>query len=107
MKNLNQNATYAVLKTVFLTGETTYNVNAIRKNVPHEKAFLRSATDRISIDIRDGKKLNRIQQLIIDNQVESCEVVQLFDNKEHAKTLVNLQMELDKKCIRTKKFPIN
>lgn len=106
MATTNETSGYAVLKTVFLTGETSYNVNAICKSGSQTDSFIKSVTKRISIDIRDGKKLNRIQQFFNDNQVERCEVIQVVESLESAKRLVNLQMEIDELCIRTNRFNV-
>jgi len=98
---------YTVIKTTFTTGETSYNLNRVVKNGSQTKSFLKSVIDRISLDIRDGKALNRAQQFFLEEAIQSCEVVQLFDDIVMAKRLVNLNCDTDPHNIRRQRFAIN
>ena len=98
---------FTVIKTTFTTGETSYNVNKVKGNGSQTKSFLKSVMERLLLNVRDGKRLNYLNQLLFDGKILSCEVVQIFDDLVMAKQLVNLQMELDTDCIRRHRFVIN
>lgn len=106
MKSKNVKSGYSVIKLQFLNGETSYHLNQILNHGSQGEAMVKAAKRRIELDIRDGKTLNRIQQFIIGDEIASAEVIQIFDDINLAKQLVNLQMELDEKCIRRRKFKV-
>ena len=97
---------WAVVKTEFNDGTTSYNLNRVQRPGKSAIDFIDRATRHINLDIKAGKNLTVIQQFIIDRDMFSCEVIRRFSDITSAKQLVNLEMELDPNCIRTKKFNI-
>jgi hypothetical protein len=98
---------YSVIKTTFNSGETSYNLNRVTATGSPTDLFLNSATNRISIDIKNGKSLSRVQQLIVDGDIKSCEVLQLVDDITAAKRSINQNIETDPHNIRRRRFAIN
>jgi hypothetical protein len=102
-----KNEIYAVVKTTFKTGETSYNLNRVVNHGSQADRFLKAVDYRIRLDIRDGKALNRLQQFFLEGAIQSCEVVQIFDDIVMAKRLVNLNCDTDPYNIRRQRFAIN
>jgi hypothetical protein len=98
---------FTVIKTTFNTGETSYNLNRVVNHGSQTKSFLKTVNRRIQLDIRDGKALNQLQQFFLEEAIQSCEVVQIFDDIEMAKQLVNLNCDTDPHNIRRQRFAIN
>jgi hypothetical protein len=98
---------YSIIKTTFTTGETSYNFNKVVNLESQTEDFLKSAVSRISIDVKNGTVLNRTRQFFLDGEIKSCEVLQVAEDRDAAKRLVNLNCDIDPYNIRKTRFRIN
>jgi hypothetical protein len=103
MKNKKE---WAVIKTVFLNGETSYNLNLLKEGKSPESSFIDRVLNWCYVDIQLDRNLSDVNSRILEGDFESCESIKTFRDLAQAKQLVNFLCQNDPLCIRTRLFKI-
>jgi predicted transcriptional regulator len=100
-------AEWVITQVKFKDGETTYNLNrVVLQPDQQDREWLSAATARLGLDIKLGRKLSQVQQLLIEEPEPNCTVIERVDCLTNAKQLVNSYCDCDPMTIRKKRFKV-
>jgi hypothetical protein len=99
-------AEWVITQVKFKGGETSYNLNRVSQPSKLDREWLRAASARLGLDIKLGRTLSPVQQLLIEEPEPSCTVLDTVNNLAAAKQLVNLNCDCDPMNIRKKRFTV-
>jgi len=99
-------AEWVITQVKFKGGETSYNLNRVAQPSKLDREWLRAASARLGLDIKLGRTLSPVQQLLIEEPEPSCTVIGKVDCLVEAKQLVNLNCDTDPMTIRSRRFRV-
>jgi hypothetical protein len=99
-------AEWVITQVKFKGGETTYNLNRVMKSGNPEREWLHATRERLLLDIKLGKTISPVRQLLLQEPWPRCTVLETLDNLVEAKQKVNSYCDCDPMNIRSRRFRV-